>query len=110
MISRKYLLTLALIFGSAVSTYFVTISTAQQGAQARLPADNEYQVAAILYQQKASEYRALTYQAFNWARIVLDGDEKTKKKLPKSSERNPAPWSWILTKPCSTIRPRRRIW
>lgn len=90
MISRKYLLTLGLIFGSAVSTYFVTISTAQQGGQTQVvTADNEYQVGSVLYQQKASEYRALTYQAFNWARIVLDGDEKTKKKLPKIERKKP---------------------
>lgn len=90
MISRKYLLTLTLIFGSAVSTYFVTISTAQPGAQAQpARADNEYQVAAILYQQTASEYRALTYQAFNWARIILDGDDKAKKKLPKVERKKP---------------------
>lgn len=90
MISRKYLLTLGLIFGSAVSTYFVTISTAQQGGPPQVvTADNEYQVAATLYQQKASEYRALSYQAFNWARIVLDGDEKTKKKLPKVERKKP---------------------
>ena len=89
MISRKYLLTLALIFGSAASTYFVTLSTAQPGAQAQARADNEYQVAAILYQQTAAEYRALCYQAFNWGRIVLDGDEKTKKKLPKIERKKP---------------------
>lgn len=89
MISRKYLLTLGLIFGSAVSTYFVTISTAQPGAQPQARADNEYQVAAILYQQTAAEYRALTYQAFNWARIVLDGDDKAKKKLPKIERKKP---------------------
>lgn len=90
MISRKYLLTLALIFGSAASTWFVTISTAQPGAQPQpARADNEYQVAAILYQQTAAEYRALTYQAFNWARIVLDGDDKAKKKLPKVERRKP---------------------
>lgn len=89
MIPRKYILTAGLIFGSAVSTYFVTVSTAQQGAQPQARADNEYQVAAILYQQTAAEYRALTYQAFNWARIVLDGDDKAKKKLPKVERKKP---------------------
>jgi 5'-nucleotidase (lipoprotein e(P4) family) len=90
MIPGKYLLTAGLIFGSAVSAYFVTISTAQQGTQPQpARADNEYQVAAILYQQTAAEYRALTYQAFNWAKIVLDGDEKTKKKLPKIERKKP---------------------
>jgi 5'-nucleotidase (lipoprotein e(P4) family) len=90
MNSRKYLLTAGLIAVSIVSTYFVTLSTAQQGGQApAATADNEYQVGATLYQQKASEYRALAYQAFNWAKIVLDGDEKTKKKLPKIERKKP---------------------
>ena len=90
MIPRKFLLTLGLVVSSAVSTYFVTVSTtAQQGAQTQASADNEYQVAATLYQQKAAEYRALTYQAFNWARVVLDGDEKTAKKLPKIERKKP---------------------
>jgi 5'-nucleotidase (lipoprotein e(P4) family) len=90
MIPRKYLLMCALVVSSAVSTYFVTVSTtAQQGAQPQASADNEYQVAAILYQQTAGEYRALCYQAFNWAKVVLDGDEKTAKKLPKSERKKP---------------------
>jgi 5'-nucleotidase (lipoprotein e(P4) family) len=90
MNSRKYFLSAALIAASVVSTYFVTLSTAQQGGQApAASADNEYQVGATLFQQKASEYRALAYQAFNWARIVLDGDEKTKKKLPKVERKKP---------------------
>lgn len=90
MNSRKFLLTLGLISASVVSTYFVTTSTAQQDGQARTAAaDNDYQVGATLYQQKASEYRALAYQAFNWAKIVLDGDEKAKKKLPKVERKKP---------------------
>lgn len=90
MNSRKFLLTLGLISASVVSTYFVTTSTAQQGGQAQIAtADNDYQVGATLYQQKASEYRALAYQAFNWAKIVLDGDEKAKKKLPKVERKKP---------------------
>lgn len=83
MIARKYLLVLGLMAASAGSTYFVSSSTAQQGTQPQTAADNEYQVAAVLYQQTAAEYRALAYQAFNWARVVLDGDVKTSKKLPK---------------------------
>lgn len=91
MISRKYFLSAGLIAASVVSTYFVTLSTAQQGGghPQVAAADNEYQVAATLYQQKASEYRALAYQAFNWAKIVLDGDEKAKKKLPKIERKKP---------------------
>lgn len=90
MIPRKYLLALGLIAGSAISTWFVTVSTAQKGGEkVTLPTDNEYQVGAVLYQQKAAEYRALAYQAFNWAKIVLDDDNKTSKKLPKPERKKP---------------------
>ena len=87
--SRKYLLSFGLVLASVVSTYFATISTAQQGAQPQrqATADNEYQVGAILFMQKAAEYRALAYQAFNVAQMQLDADEKDRKKLPKAERR-----------------------
>lgn len=86
---KKYLLSLGLIVSTIVSTYFVTVSTAQQGASAT--ADNEYQVGAVLYMQKAAEYRALSYQAFNLARWQLDADfdKKNAKKLSKSERKMP---------------------
>jgi 5'-nucleotidase (lipoprotein e(P4) family) len=88
MKSRKYLLSFGLVIASVVSTYFATTSTAQQGAQPqKMTADNEYQVGAILYMQKAAEYRALVFQAFNIARMQLDADEKDRKKLPKVERR-----------------------
>jgi 5'-nucleotidase (lipoprotein e(P4) family) len=88
MKSRKYLLSFGLVVASVVSTYFATTSTAQQGVQPqKITADNEYQVGAILYMQKAAEYRALAYQAFNIARMQLDADEKARKKLPKAERR-----------------------
>ncbi len=90
MKTRNYLLTAALVAASIVSTYFVTASTAQQNAQPqRATADNEYQVAAVLYMQTAGEYRALTYQAFNLARWQLDADfdKKNLKKLPKAERK-----------------------
>jgi 5'-nucleotidase (lipoprotein e(P4) family) len=88
MKTRNYLLSFGLILASVVSTYFATTSTAQQGAQPqRAVADNEYQIGAILYMQKAAEYRALAYQAFNVARMQLDADEKDRKKLPKAERR-----------------------
>lgn len=89
MTSRKYLLSFGLILSAIVSTCFVTGSTAQQPAPAT--ADLEYQVAAILYQQKAAEYRALSYQAFNLARWQLDADldKKNVKKLPKAERKRP---------------------
>lgn len=91
MNTKKYLLSFGLVLSSIVSTYFVTVSTAQQGAQTAQSADNEYQVGAILFMQKAAEYRALAYQAFNIARWQLDADfeKKNVKKLPKAERKMP---------------------
>src|SRR5688572_32971466 len=92
MTPRKYLLSLGLVVSTIVSTHFVTVSTAQQGTQpAAQPADLEYQVAAVLYMQKAAEYRALSYQAFNLARWQLDADfdKKNVNRLPKAERKMP---------------------
>jgi 5'-nucleotidase (lipoprotein e(P4) family) len=91
MKAKTYFLSLALVAASVSATYFATVSTvAQQGAQPQTQiADNEYQVGAILWMQKAAEYRALCYQAFNWARKTLDEDEKTRKKLPRGERKKP---------------------
>ena len=81
-----------LVVCSVFSTYFITASTAQQAAQpAQATADNEYQAGAILWMQKAAEYRALAYQAFNLARWQLDADlnKKNSKKLPKIERKKP---------------------
>lgn len=91
MKAKTYFLSFALVAASVFTTYFATVSTvAQQGAQPQTQtADNEYQVGAVLWMQKAAEYRALCYQAFNWARKTLDVDEKTRKKLPKAERKKP---------------------
>ena len=54
-------------------------------------ADNEYQAGATLYMQKAAEYRALAYQAFNLARWQLDLDlaGKNKHDIPKADRKKP---------------------
>lgn len=83
---------LVLVVCSISTTYFITVSTAQQGTQpAPVVADNEYQVGGVLYMQKAGEYRALAYQAFNFARWQLDADfdKKNFKKLPKPEQKRP---------------------
>lgn len=36
--------------------------------------NNEYLIMSVLYQQHAAEYKALCYQAFNIAKVVLDND------------------------------------
>lgn len=89
---KHNLFTLALVLCSVSATYFVTISTAQQGTpMVQATADNEYQVGATLYMQKAGEYRALAYQAFNLAHWQLDADldKKNVKKLPKAEQKKP---------------------
>lgn len=70
-----HLVTLAILF-NASSVY---AQTPQE-----TPANLDYQVAAVLYQQKAAEYRALAYQAFNLARLRLDADKRNSKNLPKA--------------------------
>lgn len=54
-------------------------------------ADLDYQIASVLYMQKAAEYRALAYQAYNLARLRLDADleKKNVKKLPKDQRKLP---------------------
>ncbi len=92
MKANKYLLGFGLIAGTIASTLFVPVSSAQQGVQpASQTRDLDYQVAAVLYMQKAAEYRALCYQAFNLARIQLDSglDKKNLKKLPKPVRKMP---------------------
>lgn len=94
MKSKTWLLNSTLILSTALSTYFLAplitnIAGAQPAAVQQVKVDNEYQAGATLYMQKAAEYRALAYQAFNWARVVLDNDEKTKKKLPKPERKKP---------------------
>ncbi len=86
---RKYLVSLALIVAGVVSSHFSTASSAQAPGVERVNLD--YQVAAILYQQKAAEYRALCYQAFNLAqwRLNADLDTKNVRKLPKTERKMP---------------------
>lgn len=74
-----------------VTGVFTTIY-GQTAAPAPHPqGDNEYQVGAALYMQKAAEYRALSYQAYNLARRQLDADldKKNAAKLPRAERRKP---------------------
>ena len=92
MKTKHYLLTFGFVLTSIVSTYFATVSTAQQSAQpAPVTADNEYQTGAVLYMQNAAEYRALCYQAYNAAQMSLNADfeKKNLKKLPKEMRKMP---------------------
>jgi 5'-nucleotidase (lipoprotein e(P4) family) len=83
MTPRKYFLSFALALSLAL------LSNGQTAPQP--VADLDYQSAAVLYMQKAAEYRALAYQAFNIARLRLDQDldRKNIKKLPKAERKMP---------------------
>lgn len=88
MNKKNYLLTFSLAVISVVSTYFAVNQSAQQVVTVN-KSDFEYQIGAVLYMQKAAEFRALCYQTFNWARKTIDEDAKTAKKLPKAERRKP---------------------
>lgn len=70
-----------------LSLYVIEWHSAQQETSVKI--DLEYQLGAILYMQRAAEYRALCYQAFNWAKKMIDEDERNLKKLPKSERKKP---------------------
>jgi 5'-nucleotidase (lipoprotein e(P4) family) len=88
MKAKYFLATAALTVMSATSTYFITISAAHPQT---VPSLLDYQTAATLYMQKAAEYRALAYQAYNLARWQLDADfdKDNIKKLPKAERKRP---------------------
>ena len=69
MKKREYVYLLTIAVCLAAAGYFIDGSAAQQAVPAR---SFDYQIGAILYQQKAAEYRALAYQAFNIAHERLD--------------------------------------
>jgi 5'-nucleotidase (lipoprotein e(P4) family) len=82
---RYFLLTSILVLASVCSTYYITVSTvAQQGGTATAPqmgtANNEYQTGATLWMQHSAENRALAYQAFNLAKMMLDQDFRINRK------------------------------
>lgn len=92
MKAKAHIYTLALMIVTAAATYFGTHSAAQTATQTtQTRADTEYQAGATLWMQKAAEYRALAYQAFNLARWQLDADleKKNVKKLPMAERKKP---------------------
>lgn len=84
MTPRRYLLGLVLVVCNSI---FV----AGQQAVPQPALNLDYQTSGVLYTQKAAEYRALAYQAFNLARLRLDADldKKNVKKLPKAERKMP---------------------
>lgn len=82
----KQLAKLKIIVTLTVIGLVAAITPAQQGT-----ANNDYQAGATLWMQRAAEYRALAYQAYNNARWQLDADldKKNVKKLPKAERKRP---------------------
>ena len=61
---------------------FVALTTGAPAVVAQQPqpaADNEFQVGALVWTQTSGEWRALSYQAFTLARMMLDQDLKAHK-------------------------------
>ncbi|MBK7708266.1 MAG: 5'-nucleotidase, lipoprotein e(P4) family [Acidobacteria bacterium] len=85
---KHYLLSFSLTLISVVSMYFTAGQSAQQQPAVQ-QSQFDYQTGATLFMQKSAEYRALCYQAFNWARRSLADDVKTAKKLAKAERRKP---------------------
>ncbi len=85
---RSITLATALVASSVSATYLFTGNTSKVTAS-QAAAVNEYQVGATLWMQKAAEFRAVSYQAFNLARWRLDADldKKNLKKLPKDEQK-----------------------
>jgi len=85
---RNYLYVSVVMFAAVTGTWLAARSSAERV----LPeANNDYQIGATLWMQKAGEYRALAYQAFNIAQLRLDADldKKNFKKLPKPERKKP---------------------
>jgi 5'-nucleotidase (lipoprotein e(P4) family) len=87
-LKRNIFIASLLVVFSSVSTFLLTTNVFNTRSQ-QIVADNEYQVSGVLYMQTAAEYRALAYQAFNWAKVTLDADfdKKNVKKLPKVEQK-----------------------
>src|ERR1700730_6994805 len=65
---------------------FISISVPASFAQtpAQPPADNPYIEGAVLWQQTSGERRALSYQAFTLARVMLDRDLRMNRRNRKA--------------------------
>jgi len=88
---KNRIYTLVLVLCASATTYYVARTSAEPASTAQTAANNDYTIAATLYMQKAGEYRALAYQAYNIARWQLDQDLKGKNKseIPKAERKKP---------------------
>ncbi len=71
------------IFWLALALFALT-SSSRTIAQSNQPADKEYEVGAGLWQQSSGEYRALAYQTFALARVLLDRDLRGHRRMRRA--------------------------
>jgi 5'-nucleotidase (lipoprotein e(P4) family) len=69
---------LALAFSAYSGATFMSNSSAR--SQPAAAPNYEYLVGATLWTQTSAEFRALSYQSFNYARLLFDRDLKTKRR------------------------------
>ena len=88
---KNRIYTAVLVVCSVATTYYVARTAAEPASVSQAAANNDYQIGATLYMQKAAEYRALAYQAYNIARWQLDQDLKGKNKhdIAKTDRKKP---------------------
>jgi 5'-nucleotidase (lipoprotein e(P4) family) len=67
----------------ALAFVFLTCSSSATAQSTQPPADNGYIEGAVLWQQSSGERRALSYQAFALARMMLDRDLRMNRRLKK---------------------------
>ena len=67
----------------ALAFVFLTCSPSATAQSNQPPADNTYIEGAVLWQQSSGERRALSYQAFALARMMLDRDLRMNRRLRK---------------------------
>jgi 5'-nucleotidase (lipoprotein e(P4) family) len=85
--SRKTLGILSCIYPAAVFAMVLTVTASGQAVTGQVAqpaqADTEYQTGAVLWQQSSAEARALQYQAYTLARLMLDRDLRSRGKLKR---------------------------
>ena len=68
---------------TGLAVLLLTWSPSAIAQSAQPPADNEYIEGAVLWQQSSGERRALSYQAFTLARLMLDRDLRMNRRNRK---------------------------
>ncbi len=75
---KSVIVSIAIVLSAYSGATFLSSSSAQ--APQPSAADYEYLVGSTLWTQASAEYRALTYQSFNYARLLFDQDLRKKRR------------------------------